>query len=137
MWKTCLLPVVGLLFLGIVPSAKPPIGQSQVAQKISQADNTQNGQSAISLETYQSILEKERKLLEEESERYYSRVDKLIERATWFFGVAAAIVTGLLSWTFLKSRKEVLDTVKAKLEEAGITRLQKQLKSVRDEYQSL
>lgn len=93
--------------------------------------------SEISLKTYQEILERERKLLEEQSEKYYSRVDKLIERATWFFGAVAAVVSGLLGWTFHKARKEVRESVRARLEEAGVTQMQKELKSVRDEYRKL
>jgi hypothetical protein len=128
--------VFGVILLGVVISvtAQPSASQSAPAEKATQAAKDA---PEISLKSYQEILDSERKLLEEQSEKYYNRVDKLIERATWFFGIVVAVVSGLLGWTFLKTRKEVKDSLKAKLEEAGVKQMQKELMLVRDEYQVL
>jgi len=123
-----------LVTVGVI--AQISAGQPTQPERSAQSDSVTKDRD-IPLKNYQEILEGERKLLEAQSEKYYARVDKLIERATWFFGAAAVVVGGLLGGTFVKARKEVRESVRAKLEEAGVAQMQRELRSVRDGYQKL
>jgi hypothetical protein len=50
-----------------------------------------------SLQEYREILEHERKLLEEQSEKYYGRIDTLINRSLWVFGTIGGLALLLLT----------------------------------------
>ncbi len=131
--------VLGVIFLGLVIAVKAQQagGQSAPAGKSTQPEKVAKDTSEIPLKSYQEILANERKMLQEDSEKYYSRADNLINQAKWFFGIVGVAVSGLLGWTFLKTRREVKESLKAKLEEAGITQMQKELRFVIDENQKL
>jgi hypothetical protein len=134
---------LGIIFLGLLMTveAQPAGGQSAPAEKSAQSEKGAKEASDIPLKSYQEILANERKLLQEDSEKYYNRADNLINQAKWFFGIAgtalSVLLSGLLGWTFLKTQRDVKESLRAKLEEAGITQMQKELKFVIDENQKL
>lgn len=75
---------------------------------------------------------------------YQEMFNKLLDRALWVFGAVGGLILilggifiWLIKWTFGNSQKEVAETLKKKLEEMGITQMQKELNSVRDEYEKL
>lgn len=129
----------GLIFLGllIAVEAQPAGGQSAPAGKSTQPEKVATGASEIPLKSYQEVLANERKVLQEDSEKYYNRVDNLVNQAKWFFGIVGFILVGLAGITLGKTLKEVRESLKAKLEEAGITQMQKELRFVIDENQKL
>lgn len=129
----------GILFLGllIVVETKLAGGQSAHTVNSVQPEKIAKEVSDIPLKDYRDILANERKVLQEDSEKYYSRVDNLVTQAKWFFGIVGFIVIGLAGFTLGKTLKEVRESLKAKLEEAGITRMQKELKFIIDENQKL
>lgn len=57
---------------------------------------------SVSLQDYREILNNERKLLEDQSEKYYGRIDTLINRAT----LAIAIALGIILFIIGKTRSE-------------------------------
>jgi hypothetical protein len=62
---------------------------------------------SVSLQEYREILNNERKLLEEQSERYYARIDALTNRVIWGLGLVAAAALAVLGWGFGKTRQEL------------------------------
>src|SRR6185503_14127121 len=67
---------------------------------------------SISLREYRDILENERKLLNEESEKYYARIDSLINRTTWAIGVIGVFAVAVMGFLIGKTRKELQELVK-------------------------
>jgi len=68
--------------------------------------------TSISLKDYREILENERKLLNDESEKYYARVDSLINRTTWAIGVIGVFAVAVMGFLIGKTRKELQELVK-------------------------
>ncbi|HLG15757.1 MAG TPA: hypothetical protein VJH03_14820 [Blastocatellia bacterium] len=92
------------------------LGQTSTQkQQPNRTDPTSSNPAAsLSVQEYRGILEHERKLLEDQSEKYYARIDKLIDRTLWVLGIIGTAITLLLavaSYLFVsqfgKTRKEL------------------------------
>ncbi len=73
-------------------------------------------QSEKDLDRYREILQTERKLLDEQSERYFSRIDNLLNRTLWVMGVIGAVSLGLFWFVFGKSRNDLRQFVNEQFE---------------------
>lgn len=126
-----------LIGLAVMAMAQPLKDQPASADNIAQPGKPTTATPEISLKDYRDILQNERKVLEEQNQTYYTRIDNLMTQTKWFFGIIGAVIAALLGWTFLKTRNDVREILKVKLEEMGINQMQKELRSVRDDYQKL
>ena len=86
------------------------LGGAAYAQTASPSPET--SPTSISLKDYREILENERKLLNDESEKYYARVDSLINRTTWAIGVIGVFAVAVMGFLIGKTRKELQELVK-------------------------
>jgi len=75
--------------------------------------------STVSLQEYREILQNERKLLEDQSDKYYARIDTLINRTVSVLGIFGAIGLGLFIWQFGKTRRDERSGSRT-IQEAGI-----------------
>lgn len=72
---------------------------------------------AISLNDYREILEKERKLIDEQAERHFTRLSGLLDRVIWGLGVLTAFAVGLIAWLGISTRREL----QAELKRVGLS----------------
>jgi hypothetical protein len=86
------------------------LGSAAYAQTPSPSPET--SPTSISLKDYREILENERKLLNDESEKYYARIDSLINRTTWAIGVIGVFAVAVMGFLIGKTRKELQELVK-------------------------
>jgi len=86
------------------------LGGAAYAQTASPSPET--SPTSISLKDYREILENERKLLNDESEKYYARIDSLINRTTWAIGVIGVFAVAVMGFLIGKTRKELQELVK-------------------------
>lgn len=93
--------------------------------------------SPISLQDYRGILENERKLLEDQSERYYTRVDSLITRTLSVLGIISAVALGLFVWQFGKTRKELKDTVREQFQSQVSSLIETEMNALRTSVREL
>lgn len=98
-------------------------------------------QASPTLRDYQDILERERKLLDEQSERYYSRIDKLIDRTLWALGLigllAITAVGGLMKWVFGTTRKELEAFIRDKFQQEVSSLIDVEMSALRGTIQDL
>ncbi len=92
---------------------------------------------AAPLKEYREILQQERKLLEEQSEKYYARIDKLIDRTTYGLGLLVLVALALFWWVFGKTRKDLESAIRADLEKDIRDSLQKDLDRIQAEVAAL
>jgi hypothetical protein len=88
----------------ILLSVSAACAQSQTPTPAPTPSPTPN---SISLQDYRAILENERKLLDEQSEKYYVRIDSLMNRVIWGIGLVGVVALWLIGWRFGKTRKEL------------------------------
>lgn len=132
--KNLLLIFFLLFFLsgkvvGQTPQVSPTIG-------IQEANSVKNS-DPISLSSYRDILKEERQLLEAQSEKYYGRVDKLIDRTLWALGLIVAAALGLFYWGIAKTRSELGGLVREQFEKRGASLIQKEMDSLRSSVEEM
>jgi hypothetical protein len=103
---------------------------SQTSPQQQQTNPAEGNSTNRSTQEYRDILEHERKLIDEQSERYYQRIDRLIDRTTWAFGIVGALALAVLGWTLGKTRKELEGFAKEQLEGPVRAQFEKQVSSI-------
>lgn len=122
-----------LLLLSLVTFA-----QEQTATKAGSREVQSTATETVpSLKEYREILQQERKLLEDQSEKYYNRIDKLIDRTTYGLGVLVLVALALFWWVFGKTRKDLEAAIRADLEKDLRLSLQKDLNRIQAEVAAL
>lgn len=110
------------------------------AQK-KESDPTEDKQTAsepvVPLKDYREVLQQERKLLEDQSEKYYARIDKLIDRTTYGLGILVIFALALFWWVFGKTKKDLVIEIRAELEKDIRLSLQKDLERIQAEVAEL
>jgi hypothetical protein len=109
---------------------------AQTATQSPQAAPTSTPDST-SLREYREILQNERKLLEDQSEKYYARIDKLIDRTLWAMGIVVVIAIGLFFWWFGKTRNEMKAFVDEQFERQVALHVESDMSALRASLQSL
>lgn len=130
-----LIPTLILCFVwSISVSAQTPTPSPEASPS--------NGQ--IQLKDYRDVLEHERKLLEEQSETNYKRVDALIDRSIWMFstvgGAALAVfatAAGLFIWQYGRSKREMKTAVREQFKEQAASLIDEEMNSLRNKVESL
>lgn len=92
--------------------------------------------SPISLQDYRGILENERKLLDDQSEKYYARIDSLMNRVIWGIGLVGVAALGLITWRFGKTRKELEDLVHDHIKNQASSLVEADMKTLRASVES-
>jgi hypothetical protein len=105
---------------------------SASAQAPSPSPQPSSASSEISLQQYREILEHERQLMEQQSEKYYARIDSLINRTLSVLGVIAAVALGLFVWQFGKTRKELKDTVHEQFQSQVASLIDSDMKTLKE-----
>lgn len=110
--KTKKLILASLLFLMLyVPhAAAQPAGQNQKTEDVEKKSSSD--EAPISLREYREILEKERKLIEDQSERHFARLNSLLDRVLWGLGILATFAAGLIAWLGITTRRELQGELK-------------------------
>src|SRR6266540_3045970 len=87
MKSLCNTILLAVLFAGALQSQT----SKQDRQGSPTGSNSSNPASSVSVHEYREILQNERKLLDDQSEKYYVRIDALIDRTLWVIGVICMI----------------------------------------------
>jgi hypothetical protein len=119
-----------LLILFFVSAAG---GQSPTSTPSPEPSPTPN---SISLQDYRGILENERKLLDEQSEKYYARIDSLMNRIIWGIGLIGVAALGLIGWRFGKTRKELEGIVHEQVKNQATSLVDADMKALRASVES-
>jgi hypothetical protein len=93
--------------------------------------------SATSLREYREILKEERQLLEAQSEKYYTRIDKLIDRTLYGLGLVAAAALVTLGWGFGKTRSELRNLVHEQFQNLTSSLIQSEIDGLRETVQGM
>ena len=110
------LILVLLLSLTVIPqSIAQPANQAKNSD--SQEKNASREEAPVPLREYREILEKERKLIDEQAERHFARLNGLLDRVIWGLGVLAAFAVGLIAWLGISTRREL----QAELKRVGLS----------------
>lgn len=103
-----------------------------------------NATDSPSLSEYREILNTERKLLEEQSEKYLTRIDALMNRTLWALGIIGGIAGALWAWQFGRTKKEVKEIANeiyqnqiASLVESEISILRTAIKDINEQVKEL
>lgn len=73
-------------------------------------------EAPASLREYRDIVEKERKVIDDQAERHFNRLNDLLNLALGGLGVLAAFAAGLLAWMGISTRREL----QAELKRVGL-----------------
>ena len=125
----CLLWLLLATFIGAQPAVKPETNATPPTALAAEP--------GAPLKEYREILQQERKLLEDQSEKYYARIDKLIDRTTYGLGLLVLVALALFWWVFGKTRKELEAAIRADLEKDIRGSLQKDLDRIQAEVAAL
>lgn|GEM_PF-4712254 len=93
--------------------------------------------STAPLREYREILKEERQLLEAQSEKYYTRIDKLIDRTIYGLGLVAAAALIILGWGFGKTRDELRKLVHEQFEKTTSSLIQSEIDDLRGTVRDL
>jgi hypothetical protein len=100
--------------------------------------------SEVSLQQYRDILEHERKLLEDQSEKYYGRIDTLINRSLWVFGTIGGLALLLLAGAaalfirqYGRTKSEMKTAVREQFKEQAASLIDEEMKSLRNKVERL
>lgn len=115
---------LAICFLSVVVRAQSP------------SPSPQGTPDSISLKDYREVLENERKLLEEQSEKYYNRIDSLINRTTWAIGIIGVVAAGLFTFMIGKTLKEMQGFVKDQVKQQATTLIDTEMSNLRTSLES-
>jgi hypothetical protein len=121
------LPLFALVLL--LSCSSGTLGQS--------ASPSPNPSPPISLQDYRSILENERKLLDEQSEKYYTRIDTLINRSLWVFGIIFSAAAAIFLWQYGKTKSELKSVVRQQFQEQAASLIDQEMTALRNQVQNL
>lgn len=98
----------------------------------------------VSLQQYRDILEHERALLEAQSEKYYGRIDTLINRSLWVFGTIGGLAllllgaaTALFIRQYGRTKSEMKTAVREQFKEQAASLIDEEMKSLRTKVERL
>jgi hypothetical protein len=120
---------VPLLFLAICFFSVAAYAQSSSPSPVASPNS-------ISLKDYREILENERKLLNDESEKYYNRIDSLINRTTWAIGAIGVFAVAVMGFLIGKTRKELQELVKEQVKLQTAAFIETEMTSLRSSVES-
>jgi len=93
--------------------------------------------TSISIQDYRSILDNERKLLDDQSEKYYARVDSLINRSLWVFGIIFSVAAALFLWQYGKTKAEMRTIVRDQFREQAASLIDLEMSTLRSQIENL
>lgn len=98
----------------------------------------------VSLQQYREILEHERQLMEQQSEKYYGRIDSLINRSLWVFGTIGGLALLLLGGAatlfirqYGRTKSEMKTAVREQFKEQAASLIDEEMKSLRNKLERL
>ena len=86
---------------------------------------------------YREILANERKLLDDQSERYYSRVDNLLNRSIYVLGVLGVVALGLFYFAFGRTPKDLKGLVHEHFEKKAGAFIESEIDDLRSVVKNL
>src|SRR6185436_8215329 len=100
--------------------------------------------SEVSLQQYREILEHERQLMEQQSEKYYSRIDSLINRSLWVFGTIGGLALFLLGAAaalfirqYGRTKSEMKTAVREQFKEQAASLIDEEMNTLRNKVERL
>jgi hypothetical protein len=102
----------------------------------SPSPSPENSPNSINLKDYRDVLEHERKLLDDQSEKYFQRIDSLMNRTTWAIGIIGAVAIALITWMFGKTRKELQELVKEQVNRQAASFIETEMNTLRTSIES-
>lgn len=114
-WMKNLILLI-LLFVCFPANANAQ-ASGQVQKDVGVEKKLPGAESPVSLNEYREILEKERKLIDDQAERHFARLNELLDRVIWGLGVLAAFAIGLIAWLGISTRREL----QAELKRVGLS----------------
>lgn len=98
--------------------------------------NVSSPATTISLKDYREVLDNERKLLDDQSEKYYTRIDSLMNRVIWGLGLVIVTALGLVTWRFGKTRRELEELVHEQVKNQASAFVESDMKALRATVES-
>jgi hypothetical protein len=95
-----------------------------------------NGNEA-SLQQYREILEHERQLMEQQSEKYYGRIDSLINRTLWVLGTIGGLALALFIWQYGRTKTEMKSLVREQFKEQAVSLIDEEMNTLRKKVETL
>lgn len=91
----------------------------------------------VSLRQYREILEHERQLMEQQSEKYYGRIDSLINRSLWVFGTIGGLALALFIWQYGRTKTEMKTLVREQFKEQVVSLIDEEMSTLRNKVETL